>query len=165
MHGMSFDQRAFRDTLGCFATGVCIASAMGRDGLPVGLTVNSFTSVSLDPPLVLFCLDNRSESLSTFLEAPGFALSILAADQKALSSTFARTPPALRWDGVPLVPGEGGAPLIQGALAILDCTRYATHEGGDHTILVGRVIGFANRPGSPLLYYRGDYAALDHGQG
>lgn len=162
---MSFDQRAFRDTLGCFATGVCIASAMGRDGQPVGLTVNSFTSVSLDPPLVLFCLDNRSESLASFLETPGFALSILAADQQQLSTNFARVPPALRWDGVPMVLGDGGVPLIQGALAVLDCVRYAAYEGGDHTILVGRVIGFANQPGSPLLYYRGAYAALDHGQG
>ncbi|MFV3130178.1 flavin reductase family protein [Niveispirillum sp. KHB5.9] len=157
---MSFDQRAFRDTLGCFATGVCIASATGPDGQPVGLTVNSFTSVSLDPPLVLFCLDNRSESLSAFLDAPGFALSILADDQRPLSSTFARAPQAVRWDGVPAVRGQGGAPLIQGALAVLDCARHAVHEGGDHTILVGRVLGFANRPGAPLLYYRGTYAAL-----
>lgn len=157
---MSFDQRAFRDTLGCFATGVCIASAMGADGLPVGLTVNSFTSVSLNPPLVLFCLDNRSESLSTFLQAPGFALSILADDQRPLSSTFAKAPQSLRWEGVSSVPGQGGAPLIQNALAVLDCTRHALHEGGDHTILVGRVLGYANRPGAPLLYYRGTYAAI-----
>lgn len=162
---MSFDQRAFRDTLGCFATGVCIASATGADGRPVGLTVNSFTSVSLDPPLVLFCLDNRSESLSAFLEAPGFALSILSAEQQVLSNTFARTPHALRWDGVAAVMGQGGAPLIQGALAVLDCTRHAVHEGGDHTILVGRVLGFASQPGAPLLYYRGGYATLNDGRG
>ncbi|AUN29319.1 flavin reductase family protein [Niveispirillum cyanobacteriorum] len=162
---MSFDHRAFRDTLGCFATGVCIASATGADGRPVGLTVNSFTSVSLDPPLVLFCLDNRSESLSAFLEAPGFALSILSAEQQALSNTFARAPHATRWDGVAAVTGQGGAPLIQGALAVLDCTRHAIHEGGDHTILVGRVRGFANQPGAPLLYYRGGYAALNDGRG
>lgn len=162
---MSFDHRAFRDTLGCFATGVCIASATGADGRPVGLTVNSFTSVSLDPPLVLFCLDNRSDSLSAFLEAPGFALSILSAEQQALSNTFARAPHATRWDGVAAVTGQGGAPLIQGALAVLDCTRHAIHEGGDHTILVGRVLGFASQPGAPLLYYRGRYAALVDSQG
>lgn len=160
---MSFDQRAFRDTLGCFATGVCIASATDADGKPVGLTVNSFTSVSLDPPLVLFCLDNRSESLSAFLEAPGFALAILSAEQQTLSNTFARAPHGIRWEGVASAPGQGGAPLIQGALGVLDCTRHAIHEGGDHTILVGRVLGFASRPGVPLLYYRGSYASLSDG--
>lgn len=162
---MSFDHRAFRDTLGCFATGVCIASATGRDGTPVGLTVNSFTSVSLDPPLVLFCLDNRSESLPVFLEAPGFGLSILAVDQKGLSNSFAKAPPALRWYDVPAVRGQSGAPMIKGALATLDCARHAVHEGGDHTILVGRVLGFANRSGAPLLYYRGGYAALENARG
>lgn len=162
---MSFDQRAFRDTLGCFATGVCIASVTDRDGRPVGLTVNSFTSVSLDPPLVLFCLDNRSESLSAFLDAPGFALSILSADQRALSNSFARDPAATRWDGVAAVTGRGGAPLIQGALAVLDCAHHAIHPAGDHTILIGRVLGYANQPGAPLLYYRGGYAALENGRG
>lgn len=162
---MSFDQRAFRDTLGCFATGVCVASATGRDGTSVGLTVNSFTSVSLDPPLVLFCLDNRSESLPLFLEAQGFGLSILAAEQKGLSNNFAKAPPALRWFDVPAFKGQGGAPLIDGALATLDCTRHAIHEGGDHTILVGRVLGFTNRAGAPLLYFRGGYAALENAQG
>lgn len=162
---MSFDQRAFRDTLGCFATGVCIVSATDKEGRPVGLTVNSFTSVSLDPPLVLFCLDNRSESLTAFLEAPGFALSILSADQQALSNRFARDPAATRWDGVAAVTGKGGAPLIQGALAALDCSLHAIHPGGDHTILVGRVLGYANQKGAPLLYYRGAYAALENGRG
>ncbi len=162
---MSFDLRAFRDTLGCFATGVCIASAMGKDDRPVGLTVNSFTSVSLDPPLVLFCLDNRSESLSSFLDAPGFALSILSVDQQGLSNSFARDPAATRWDGLEVVAGKGGAPLIPGALAVLDCAHHAIHPGGDHTILVGRVLGYAHQPGEPLLYYRGGYAALANGQG
>ncbi|MFY8094432.1 MAG: flavin reductase family protein [Niveispirillum sp.] len=162
---MSFDKRAFRDTLGCFATGVCIVSATDKEGRPVGLTVNSFTSVSLDPPLVLFCLDNRSESLAAFLGAPGFALSILSADQQALSNRFARDPAASRWDGVDAVTGKAGAPLIPGALAVLDCAMHAIHPGGDHTILVGHVLGYANQPGAPLLYYRGGYAALENGRG
>lgn len=161
---MSFDQRAFRDTLGCFATGVCIASVTCADGKPLGLTVNSFTSVSLDPPLVLFCLDNRSESLPVFTSAAGFALAILAADQQPLSDTFARVPHAARWEGVQTATGRGGAPLIAGALAVLDCTRHAVHEAGDHTILVGRVLAFDSRPGAPLLYYRGGYAALNDGR-
>ena len=162
---MNFDHRAFRDTLGCFATGVCIASVVGDDGRPLGLTVNSFTSVSLEPPLVLFCLDNRSESLPVFTAAPGFALAILSADQQALSDTFARVPHPIRWDGVEARMGQGGAPLISGALAVLDCARHAVHEGGDHTILVGRVLAFDSRPGAPLLYYRGGYAALSDGRG
>lgn len=158
---MSFDQRAFRDTLGCFATGVCIVSAMGRDGRPVGLTVNSFTSVSLDPPLVLCCIDNRSESLGAFVESGGFSVAILGAEQQELSRTFATVPPQDRWNGIVPAIGEGGAPIIPGALATMDCARHASYDGGDHTILVGRVLRFSRRDGAPLAYFRGGYATLN----
>lgn len=157
---MTFDQRAFRDTLGCFATGVCIVSAMGRDGRPVGLTVNSFTSVSLDPPLVLFCVDNRSESLGAFVDSGGFSVAVLGAEQQSLSRTFAFGPPQNRWDGIARETWDSGAPVIPGALATMDCAHHATYDGGDHTILVGRVLRFMRREGEPLLYYRGTYAAL-----
>ncbi len=157
---MTFDQRAFRDTLGCFATGVCIVSASGRDGRPVGLTVNSFTSVSLDPPLVLFCIDNRSESLGAFVDSSGFSVAVLGAEQKVLSHTFAAVPPQNRWDGVAAETWDSGAPIIPDALATMDCARHATYDGGDHTILVGRVLRFRRRDGEPLLYFRGGYASL-----
>lgn len=157
---MNFDPRAFRDTLGCFATGICIASTMTADGRPVGLTVNSFTSVSLEPPLVLFCIDNRSESLDVFRSVAGFALAILKSDQQALSNAFAKAPAGNRWDGVDFTLGEGGGPVLTNALATLDCAVHAVYEGGDHSIIVGRVLAFHNRPGDPLLYYRGGYSAL-----
>lgn len=157
---MSFDKRALRNTLGRFATGICVVSAMGRDGRPVGLTINSFTSVSLEPPLVLFCLDNRSESLGAFLDSSGFALAILSDRQRAVSHAFASAPAAARWDGVPFEIWESGAPVIPDALGVIDCARHATHDGGDHTIIVGRVLRFANGEGRPLLYYGGGYAGL-----
>ncbi|MFV3076147.1 flavin reductase family protein [Niveispirillum fermenti] len=158
---MTFDQRAFRDTLGCFATGVCVAAATGPGGHDVGLTINSFTSVSLDPPLVLFCLDNRSESLAAFLLSGGFSLAILGAEQQAVSRNFASGPSEGRWNGMPAERWESGAPIVPGALAVMDCARHAVHEGGDHMIIVGRVLRFASRAGTPLLYYRGTYAALE----
>lgn len=157
---MNAELRAFRDTLGCFATGVCIAATMTSTGRPVGLTVNSFTSVSLDPRLVLFCLDNRSESLDVFRTATGFSLAILASEQQSLSNAFAKAPATNRWDGVDYHVGAGGGPVLVNALATLDCVTHAVHDGGDHSILVGRVVAFANRSGDPLLYYRGGYASL-----
>lgn len=156
-----FDARAFRDALGCFATGVCVASTRDAAGLPIGVTVNSFTSVSLDPPLVLFCLDRAADSLSAFLAADGFAISVLAADQRGVSANFAQRPTADRWAGLAAETLATGAPLIPGALAALDCRRHAVHDGGDHVILVGRVVALRSRAdGRPLLYVRGAYGDL-----
>lgn len=157
---MSIEKRAFRDAMGCFATGICVASAFAADGKPVGVTVNSFSSVSLDPPLVLFCIDRKAESAPAFQQAAGFALSILAEDQKEISANFAVAPMATRWDGMPMAIWESGAPVLTGGLATLDCALHAVHDGGDHLIIVGRVLRLESRQGSPLLYYRGAYTTL-----
>jgi len=156
---MGIDQRAFRDAMGCFATGVCLATSKAGDGSPVGLTVNSFTSVSLDPPLVLFCLDKAADCLDVFTTASGFAITVLAADQQELSVRFAGHPD--RWAGVATEIWESGAPVVTGGLAAMDCARHAVHDAGDHVILVGRVLRLHSRPeGAPLLYFRGGYAGL-----
>ncbi len=156
-----FDSRAFRDALGCFATGVCVAATRDRTGAPVGVTVNSFTSVSLDPPLVLFCLDRAAESLQAFLDSESFTVTMLAEDQREVSSNFALRPTAERWDGVSTAALVSGSPVIRGGLAALDCARHAVHDGGDHVILVGRVLSIQSRAdGRPLLYFRGAYGAL-----
>lgn len=159
-----FDARAFRDALGCFATGICVAATRDLDGRPVGVTVNSFTSVSLDPPLVLFCLDKSAESLKAFMQAPGFALTVLAEEQRAVSANFAQRALPERWRDVALHdedPAGATPPTIAGGLAALSCATHAIHDGGDHVILVGRVVGLWSRAdGRPLLYYRGGYAGI-----
>lgn len=161
MENATFDRRALRDTLGYFATGVCIAATVDAGGLPVGLTVNSFTSVSLDPPLVLFCIDRGSDSLDGFNAAPGFSVNILSAAQRELSTSFARLKGAERWAGVDWQTGASGSPILVGNAASLDCLKHAVHDGGDHLIFVGRVVSIATAFDSrPLLYHRGAYASL-----
>jgi len=158
---MSIDPRAFRDALGCFATGICVAATLDAEGAPVGVTVNSVTSVSLNPPLLLFCLDRNAECHAAFMASDSFALTVLATDQRAMSDNFARPPGPGRWDGVVWRAGITGSPMLDAGLAFLDCRRHAVHDGGDHTILVGRVLGIAHRPeGDPLLYFRGAYRAI-----
>jgi flavin reductase (DIM6/NTAB) family NADH-FMN oxidoreductase RutF len=157
---MTIEKRAFRDAMGCFATGICIASTIDADGKPVGVTVNSFTSVSLNPPLVLFCIDKRAESAPVFLAASSFSLAVLAADQQDLSTRFAVADQASRWVGVESNTWESGAPVLESGLAAMDCALHAVHDGGDHHILVGRVLRLSSRAGAPLLYFRGAYASL-----
>lgn len=157
---MTIDKRAFRDAMGCFATGICIASTVDPQGQPVGITVNSFTSVSLAPPLVLFCIDKRAESAPAFLSAPGFALAVLDAGHQDLSTRFAVADQASRWAGVEHSVWESGAPVLENGLAAMDCQLHGVHDGGDHHILVGRVLRLSSRAGAPLLYYRGAYATL-----
>lgn len=153
------DLRAFRDALGCFATGVTIVTTRAPDGAPVGFTANSFSSVSLDPPLVLFSLHRQALSLAAFQAAPGFAINVLREDQGALSTRFA-SPAGDKWGDIAHRSGESGSPLLEEALARFDCVRHAVHEGGDHLIFVGRVLRFEAREGRPLLFCRGRYGAL-----
>ncbi|SDF14645.1 MULTISPECIES: flavin reductase family protein [Thalassobaculum] len=150
----------FRAVLGSYATGVTVVTTRAPDGEPVGLTVNSFTSVSLDPPLVLFCLDREAGSLPAFETADGFAVNILSADQAAVSNRFA-DPQAARFDGEGVADWSTGAPILADALAALDCTVHARHDGGDHIILVGRVRRLAVlSDDEPLIYWRGVYRKL-----
>ena len=151
----------FRQIMGQWATGVTIVSTSGKDGKPYGLTVSSFTSVSLNPTLILVCLDNRLSGLQAFHDSGKFGVSVLADDQAELSTLFARKdtvrPPELYFTGTT------GVPLVRGALVTMECTNYAIHDGGDHQILVGEIqdasIGTAADK-SPLLYCRGKYARL-----
>src|SRR3546814_691705 len=158
---MSIDPSAFRAVLGCYATGVAIVTTLGRDGYPAGLTVNSFTSVSLDPPLVLFCLDREAGSGPAFAAADCFAVNILGTHQGPVSVRFA-DPGAQRFVEDRVLTWETGAPILAHALAALDCRIHARYDGGDHVILVGRVLrAEIVDDAAPLVYWRGGYRALD----
>lgn len=158
---MIIDPRAFRDALGCFATGITVVTTLCPDGHHVGVTVNSFSSVSLDPPLVLFSLGRASHAFDFFVNGPAFAVNILADDQEFLSGRFSRRDLQDRWEGVGVERWDTGVPILTGCLANIECDREAVHDGGDHAIIVGRVRRLVSRvEGKPLLYFRGRYAAL-----
>jgi flavin reductase (DIM6/NTAB) family NADH-FMN oxidoreductase RutF len=158
MDPMDFDTRAFRQALGLFPTGVAVVTA--GEGTHIGITVNSFTSVSLDPPLVLWCIDKHSDRFGAFTQAKSFTISILGTAHQEVSSRLAGQG-SHHLDGLQLLPTEIGPPALGDALAIFECVREAMHEGGDHAILVGRVVRFGRREaGAPLVYYQGRYGAL-----
>lgn len=160
---MTFDTRAFRNALGCFPTGVAVVTAESGDLHPKGITVNSFTSVSLDPPFVLWCVDQGSNRCETFTSARGFTISILDAAHRGLSARLARRGEH-SLDGIALLPTELGAPALAEALAVFECERESVHQGGDHVILLGRVLRFTFRKsGAPLVFYRGRYVRLSNG--
>lgn len=155
------DPRTLRDALGCFSTGVTVVTARDGAGRPVGLTANSFTSVSLDPPLILFCLAKSSGNLAVFQECGHFAVNVLHIGQQPTSNRFARRGDEDRFADVAWEAGETGSPLLTGALAAFDCAREAVHDGGDHLIFVGRVLRVKFEPRrDPLLYFRGRYRRL-----
>jgi flavin reductase (DIM6/NTAB) family NADH-FMN oxidoreductase RutF/DNA-binding MarR family transcriptional regulator len=155
------DQRGFRRALGQFATGVAVMTARIGDRL-AGVTANSFSSVSLDPPLVLWSLELRAQSLAVFREASHFAVNVLAADQVALSTRFARSSQD-KFQTAEWKPGSSGVPLLSGVAAQFECVREAEHDGGDHVILVGRVEHFARFDREVLLFAHGRYGlAVDH---
>lgn len=159
-HNEAFDTYSFRDALGHFATGVTIITARGKDGTPVGVTVNSFNSASLEPPLVLWSLNRSSGTLPIFNEAGSFAVHILAAEQIELSNRFAR-PADNKFDGIEYGEGLGGAPLLAGCAARFECRTMYQYEGGDHIIFVGEVQRFDKAGGSTLLFHKGKYALSD----
>ncbi|HEX5806727.1 MAG TPA: flavin reductase family protein [Macromonas sp.] len=152
-----FDIKAFRQALGCFATGVAIVTTRGSGGEPIGLTVNSFNSVSLDPPLVLWSLAKTSRHLPHFTANGHWAVHILAADQEALSNRFAKGGED-KFAGLPASTGAGGVPLLDGCAARLQCRMHAWHEGGDHLIFVGEVQHFERSERAPLVFHSGAYA-------
>lgn len=149
-----------REALGCFVTGVTVITTRDGAGEPQGLTANSFSSVSLEPPLVLFSLARTADCFAAFESANAFAVNVLRADQEDLSGRFA-TKDADKWSGVEWRPGHGGCPLLDGAVATFECRVAARHEGGDHVIHIGEVVGFTHEPeGDPLAFFRGRYAAV-----
>jgi len=157
---MTIDPRQLRDTLGCFATGVTVVTSVTPDGELLGLTANSFNSVSLSPPLVLFSLHRNAFSLSAFERAGCFAINVLRDTQKDLSNVFAKAL-ADKWSGVRYDVWDTGAPILTDCLANFECRTHATHDGGDHVIFVGEVMRMMrNAQGAPLLYYRGSYCTL-----
>jgi flavin reductase (DIM6/NTAB) family NADH-FMN oxidoreductase RutF len=154
---MTFDSLTFRRALGCFATGVTVVTSRDADGRNRGITINSFSSVSLEPPLILFCLDKATPSFDSFCEAQLFAVNVLRAEQHALSVRFA-TASAEKWDGVEYDLWPGDLPVLRGCLANLACRREALYEGGDHVIVVGRVERLAAEDaGEPLIYFQSSY--------
>jgi flavin reductase (DIM6/NTAB) family NADH-FMN oxidoreductase RutF len=153
----SFSSQEFRAALGMFATGVTIVTARTADGQVIGLTANSFNSVSLDPPLVLWSLAQAAASLASFRAGSHYAINVLAKDQKALAERFALKG-ADRWSGVEFADGMGGAPLLSGAAATFECFNRSRYEEGDHVIFVGEVERCSWRTGaSPLLFHGGRY--------
>jgi len=154
------DSRALRDALGCFGTGVTVVTTLDAQGDPVGLTANSFTSVSLDPELLLVCLSRASRSTPHFLEAGSFAVNVLHVGQKDIAQRFA-TREGDRFENTACESWATGVPILTDSLANFECRKYAEHDGGDHIILVGHVLGVRYEAEyDPLLYFRGGYREL-----
>jgi flavin reductase (DIM6/NTAB) family NADH-FMN oxidoreductase RutF len=160
MNNPVHDSRAFRDALGLFATGITIVTTRARTGEPVGLTVNSFNSVSLDPPLVLWSLMLGSPSEEAFRAASHYVVHVLGDHQQALSNRFAGSREQ-RFSGLEMRDGLGGAPLIDDCLARFECRNDIQYAGGDHLIFVGRVERFERSAGKPLIYFGGGYRGID----
>jgi flavin reductase (DIM6/NTAB) family NADH-FMN oxidoreductase RutF len=157
---MSFDGRELRNALGRFATGVCVITTVTDAQGALGITANSFSSVSLDPPLVLWSLQNNSDVFDIFSRSSQFAINILSNEQQGYSNLYAKKGQhALEPAHYRL--GKHGAPVIRHCLVSFECELHATHEGGDHLIIVGRVKEMYQRPtGEPLLFYSGSYREL-----
>jgi flavin reductase (DIM6/NTAB) family NADH-FMN oxidoreductase RutF len=153
---VAFTDREFRNALGAFATGVTVVTAIAEDGVPCGMTANSFTALSLQPPLVLWSIARGSPSAPTFLAAEHFAISVLAADQIDISRRFSR-PHADKFATVATLPGLGGVPLIDGAVTHFECRQEQRYEGGDHIIIIGRVLRLTVNPVPSLVFCSGRY--------
>lgn len=154
------EQRAFRNALGCYATGIAIVTGIDGDGHPMGLTVNSFAAVSLEPPLVLWSLDNASHSMNAFRQASHYAVNVLAAHQTDLSVRFS-TWPVDRFAGLAWQSGVSGAPVLAGCAAWFEARNEIQYPAGDHHIFVGRVERFHQADNvAPLLYHGGQYRQL-----
>lgn len=158
----ALDAQAFRRCLGQYPTGVTIITAC-HGGQLLGMAVNSFAAVSLAPPLVLWSIRRESRSAQAFLEAGHFAVSILADHQVDVSQAFGAAAPD-RFEQVAWTPGLEGAPLIEGAIAHLECRTDIVHDGGDHHILIGRVVRQQRFEGAPLVFAQGQYAATQQRQ-
>jgi flavin reductase (DIM6/NTAB) family NADH-FMN oxidoreductase RutF len=153
------DPSQFRQLVGRFATGVTILTTTTPDGQPLGMTANSLSSVSLQPPLISVCVDREAEMHAVILKVPQFVVNVLASPQEALARRFSDKHED-RFDGVGYHLSPEGLILLDGVLAHLVCERTETYPAGDHTIVLGRVVGGATGDGRPLLFYRGGYAAI-----
>lgn len=160
-----YDARVLRDALGCFATGITVVTVRARSGACLGITVNSFNSVSLDPPLVLWSLGENSRDRDDFVQASHFAVHVLSAEQKAWSQRFAARD-SDKFAGLPVTFGLGGVPLLPGCCARFECANSAQYPGGDHLIFIGRIDRLECDPGrAPLIYHCGCYGLLSESPG
>ena len=155
----AFDTRALRNALGRFGTGVTIVTCVDGDGQPVGLTANSFNSLSLDPPLVLWSLRRSSLSLPAFMAAPHFAVNVLAEAQVDLSRRFASAAVDKFAEGQ-WAAGAGGVPMLAGCAAVFECELVSHQDVGDHVLFIGRVRAISEAPVPPLLFQAGHYRLL-----
>ena len=155
----SSDRRTFRNALGEFATGVAVVTARAADGQPVGVTINSFASVSLEPPLVLWSLGLHSSALRVFESCSHYAINVLAADQIDISRRFSQSQND-ELAGIALEVGAGGAPLLPGCCTWFECRNEMRYPGGDHIILIGFVESFHRQEKPPLIFHRGQYRSL-----
>jgi flavin reductase (DIM6/NTAB) family NADH-FMN oxidoreductase RutF len=154
------DSRTLRDALGCFATGVTVVTCLDEEDNPVGLTANSFTSVSLDPPLLLVCVAKRATSAPALVRAGHFAVNVLQTHQQPASIRFS-TKDQDRFGATPWSPGEFGPPVLRDSLGVFECAAHAVHDGGDHHMVVGEVLRASfDSTLDPLLYFRGRYRRL-----
>jgi flavin reductase (DIM6/NTAB) family NADH-FMN oxidoreductase RutF len=154
------DPDHFRQLLGRFATGVTVLTVATPERTALGMTANSLASVSLQPPLISVCVDREAEMHEAILRAPEFVVNVLSSPQEALARRFADQHED-RFEGIGYHLSAEGLILLDGALAHIECQRHSQYPGGDHTIVLGRVVGGTTGEGRPLLYYRGGYAALD----
>lgn len=153
------ESAGLRQCLGRFATGVTVVTCADARGGPCGITANSFSSVSLEPPLVLWNIAKVSNSLQAYLGAKHFAFNILGEDQQDISDHFARTDHT-RFSGIEYSLSADGVPLLGGAIAVLECHTHEIHDCGDHYIIIGEVLRFESRDGEPLIFANGGYTAL-----
>lgn len=151
-------QAALRRALGQFATGVTVITAQGPKG-PIGFTASSFNSVSLDPPLIVWCLSQGSERLGAYRAASGYAVNVLNADQAEVASRFASKAED-RFAGIGWSEGRNGAPVLDGSLAVFECAHEAIHDAGDHQLFIGRVLRCFEAGGAPLTYFGGGFGTL-----
>lgn len=157
---MPLDEYRFRSVLSRFASGVTVVTAVDGDGADHGITVSAFCSLSLEPPLILVCIDHATVMHGILAGSANFAVNVLAADQEELARRFS-DPDNGRFEGTSYTRGSNGAPVLTGVAANLECAGTHRFEGGDHTIFVGRVEAAETSDLQPLLYYRGGYARLE----
>lgn len=160
MTDSEFDIQAYKNALSCFATGVAIATTLDASGNRVGMTVSSFNSVSLDPPLVLWSIANTSRGHDVFVHARYFGVNVLAVHQKDISTQFSQKSED-KFAGLVCRDGIGGVPMLPEYAACFECETEHVYEGGDHKIIVGRVVHFEDHKSDPLIFYRGQYMRND----
>jgi flavin reductase (DIM6/NTAB) family NADH-FMN oxidoreductase RutF len=158
---LSVSPDEFRAVLGRFPSGVTVVTTKGADGSDQGMTVSAFCSVSLEPPLILICIEKSASAYAALTSAQGFAINILSAKQEQIARRFAIID-IDRFEGVGFTRSSNGYAVLDDVLGVIECRRFKVHDGGDHTIILGEVEATRVESGTPLLYYRGGYAQLEH---